>query len=328
VHIRFFQTLSPLSPILTDFYSDHTNHYLLITQEPLLCCVILTISSRYHNLPGVGGVSRGYLIHERLWHHCQHIILRIVLGQEKISKAKTRKPGTIEALLLLTEWNPRSLYFPPPNDGWDSDLLFSAVDKRDEVHHNTEESSRGRWLEDVINPAKRSDRMSWMLVGCALSLAQELGIFDDRDKDTNKDWSVYPPGEERRVEQRHRLRRLLYLYIEQLSSRLGCESIIPQSLSHKLSVVSPSTTSVYRSTDNWLPFMSAWIALTKLVKSVSDMLFHSPSFTNHLLHSGRYINLIEHFQPLLSTWKVNHLDLSGRLLFPTFILLSRTQGEA
>jgi hypothetical protein len=251
-----------------------------------------------------------------------------MLGQEKKSKGKTRQSGTIEALLLLTEWNPRSLYFPPPNDGWDSDLLLSTVDKRDELHHGTEAPSRGRWLEDVINPAKRSDRMSWMLAGCGLSLAQELGIFDDRENDSNRNWSMYPPGEERRVEQRHRLRKLLYLYIEQLSSRLGCESIIPQSLSHKLSVVSPSTTSFYRSTDDWLPFMSAWIELTKLVKSVSDMLFHSPSFTKHLLHSGRYINLIEHFQPLLSTWKVNHLHASGKLLFSTFIFPSRTHDTS
>jgi hypothetical protein len=318
VYIRFFQTLSPLSPILTDFYSDHANHYLLVTQEPLLCCVILTISSRYHNLPGAGGISRGYLIHERLWHHCQHIILRVMLGQEKKSKGKTRQPGTIEALLLLTEWNPRSLYFPPPNDGWDSDLLLSTMDKRDELHHGTEPPSRGRWLEDVINPAKRSDRMSWMLAGCALSLAQELGIFDDRDNDTNKDNSMFAPGEERRIEQRHRLRKLLYLFIEQLSSRLGCDSIIPQSLGHKLSTTSLSTTSFYRSTDSWMPFMFAWTELTKLVKSVSDMLFHSPSFTKHLLHSGRYVNLIEHFQPLLSMWKENHLRLSGKL--PLFVL--------
>jgi hypothetical protein len=293
-----------------------------------LCCVIIAISSRYHNLPGPGGVSRGYLIHERLWHHCQHIILRVVLGQEKKSKGKTRTPGTIEALLLLTEWNPRSLYFPPPNDGWDSDLLLSSSDKRDELHHGTEAPSRGRWLEDVINPAKRSDQMSWMLAGCALSLAQELGIFEDRDKDAYRDWSMYPPGEERRVEQRHRLRKLLYLYIEQLSSRLGCESIMPQSLSHNLSVAPCSTVSVYRSTDNWLPFMSAWIELTKLVKSVSDMLFHSPSFTNHLLQSGRYITLIEHFQPLLSAWKIKHLNASGTLLFPTFICPSKAHGTA
>jgi hypothetical protein len=98
----------------------------------MLTCIILTISSRYHTIPTIGGQSRGYLIHQRLWDHFQHLLMRLVLGQEKISKAKTRTLGTIEALLLLTEWHPRALYAPPASDGWDSDVLFTAKDRRDE----------------------------------------------------------------------------------------------------------------------------------------------------------------------------------------------------
>ena len=282
---------------MTNFYQNHENHYLLVTEEPMLCCTILAISCRYHNLPGTGGISRGYLIHERLWEHCQQLILRIVLGQEKSSKAKTRTPGTIEALLLLTEWHPRALHFPPANDGWDSDLLLTTEDDREEMEAGRPE--RGRWLEDVINPAKRSERMSWMMTSCALSLALELGIFDDHEETTV---TVPLPGADRKAEQRLRIRKLLYLYIEQLSLRLGCKSIMPHGLTHAV-----STRHGYQPDHSWHFFVGAWIELTKLVKSISDMLFPSQAFTYHLLHTGRYINLIEHFQPLLMSWKEKYL---------------------
>lgn len=290
--------MSPLSPILTDFYLDHANHYHLVTQEPMLCCTILCLSSRYNTLPVPGASSRGYQIHDRLWDHCQHIILRVMLGQEKSSKAKTRTLGTIEALLLLTEWHPQALHFPPPNDGWDSDLLLSVTEERDEVQF--ESQARGSWLEDVINPARRSDRMSWMLVGCAFSLAHELGVFDENAQPVEHAEKL--PGEQRRMEQRHRLRKLLYLYIEQLSSRLGCKSIMHYSLSHSIS----SPTGAVGG--QWQSFVMAWIDLTKMLRSVSDTLFQSPTFTKHLLYNGRYISLIEHFRPLLETWKQKNLD--------------------
>jgi len=312
---RFFQEIAPLSPVLTDFFQNHANHYTLVTQEPLLCCVILTISSRYHNLPGVGGVSRGYHIHDRLWSHCQHMLIRIVLGQEKSSKARTRTLGTIEALLLLTEWHPRALHFPPPADGWDSDLMLTAVDERDEDPHGPEPPSRGRWLEDVINPAKRSDRMSWMLIGCAMSLAYELRIFDQSDSgDTARGSSN--PREERRSEQIARLQKLLYLYAEQASLRLGCKSVVPQGLYHTVAAtVTASKTPLYGGTESWQHFMASWIELTKLVRSMTDVLFPSLLVTKHLLTSGRYVNLVEHFQPLLSAWKERNLTLSRELCF-------------
>ena len=300
-----------MSPILTGFYSHHANHFHLVTQEPVLCTIILTISSRYHVLPGYGATSRGYLIHERLWNHCQHLLLRIVLGQEKGSKGKTRSLGTVEALLLLTEWHPRALHFPPPNDGWDSDLLFTVADGRDEIPR-APDTARGRWLVDVIDPAKRSDHMAWMLVGCAVSLAHELGVFDGHDSEHSHTQPEHVPGERRRNEQRVRLRRLLYVYIEQLSLRLGCRSITPQSLNHAITDRRASATTSTDHSVYWQTFIDAWIELTKLVKSASDTLFPSPSLTASLLNSGRYVNMIEHFQPLLSAWRDRNLSVSSK----------------
>jgi hypothetical protein len=66
------------------------------------------VSSRYHVLPGIGGLSRAHFIHARLWRYCEHLIQRITFGQEKFSAVKSRTLGTIKALTLMTEWHPRA----------------------------------------------------------------------------------------------------------------------------------------------------------------------------------------------------------------------------
>ncbi|ORY17918.1 hypothetical protein BCR34DRAFT_554512 [Clohesyomyces aquaticus] len=304
----FFKNCSPLSPILSDFYSHHANHFSLIALDPFLCVTILMVSSRYNILPGVGGASRGYFVHDRLWEQCQRFIMKIMLGQVKPSKAQTRTIGSIEALLLLSEWHPRALHFPTASDGWDCELMIG-------INNHTPEGAKllegdptpSRWLEDVIEPAKRSDRMSWMLMGCALSLAQELGLFED-NSNIEKDHISYPKfSSEFLVLRRIRARKLLFVFIEQLSWRLGCTSMIPQSLNHALMEKIPvdSTTGAV---EQWQSFMSAWVELTKLARSVSDTVYPSASFTRNLLRSGRYIGLLEHFQPLLTIWRRKYLD--------------------
>lgn len=231
-----------------------------------------------------------------------------MLGQERGCRAKTRTLGTAEAFLLLTEWHPRALHFPPPNDGWDSDLLLSAIADDDERPAEQEGATRSVWLEDVMNPAKRSDRMSWMLLGSALSLSHELRVFDEEDAESPSTTCLL--REEQRTEQRYRLRKLLYVYTEQLAARLGCKSIASHHLGHHTGPATSPTHGIYRSSEAWQSFMSAWVELTKLVKSVSEMLFPSSRYTKQLLQNGRYVSLIEHFQPLLSAFKDKHLDHS------------------
>lgn len=295
--------MSPLSPILTDFYSDHRNHRWLVTRDPVLCCTILMISSRYHLLPGAGGESRNFFIHHRLWQHCQQLVMRLTFGQERSLQPKTRTIGTIEALLLISEWHPRSLHFPPESDGWDFDLAFSAPEPKE-----PDESSTNRWLEDMIEPARRSDQMSWMLLGSALSLAHELGIFELDDKK----WSYFSGYEgaisaEQITLRRSRVQRLLYVYINQLAWRIGCVSLMPQSLNHAV-LGRQGRRDVTQPGDEWLAFMDSWMDLTKLAKSVTDMFFPTVSFARQQLHTGRYIDLLDHFRPLLTKWKDTHLQ--------------------
>ncbi|KAL3479953.1 hypothetical protein BJX99DRAFT_55054 [Aspergillus californicus] len=302
----FFKNMSSLSPILTHFYADHQHHHELVTCDPVLCCTILMLSSRYHILPGPGGESRNFFIHHRLWQHCQQLVIRLVFGQEKALNSKLRRIGTIEALLLMSEWHPRSLHFPPESDGWDSDLVTKVPQPRGE-----DSSSKNRFLEDMIEPARRSDQMSWMLLGAALSLSHELGIFevDDEKRIWYSAYEGFIPTDQIKL-RRQRVQRLLYVYINQLAWRIGCVSLMPQSLNHAI-LNRQTSRDLKQSGDQWLAFMDSWMDLTKLAKSVTDMFFPSADFARQQLHSGRYIDLLDHFRPLLLKWKEEHLRLDA-----------------
>lgn len=260
------------------------------------------ISSRYHVLPGAGGESRNFFIHHRLWQHCQQLTMRLIFGQEKSTKSKVRSLGTVEALLLISEWHPRSLHFPPETDGWDDDLIPSAP--RNHESNEAGSAPASRWVEDMIEPARRSDQMSWMLLGCALSLAHELGIFETEESSSPAE---EPEWKDQMTLRWQRVQRLLYVYINQHAWRIGCMSPIPQSLNHAiLAGRKPQGLSLPGST--WLTFMDSWIELTKLAKSVTDMFFPSAAFARQQLHSGRYVGLLEHFRPLLDQWKDKYLQ--------------------
>ncbi|KAF4431498.1 ARO80-positive transcription regulator of ARO9 and ARO10 [Fusarium acutatum] len=295
----FQKNLAPLSPVSRGFDLSHERHYKLITQEPLLCCVILMISSRYHVLSGHGGLSRSTIVHHRLWEHCQHLIMRIIFGQEKRSKAKTRTRGSIEALLLIIEWHPQAIHLPPASDGWDSSTLLTDFDPRDDQFDNqadTTDDNEAQWLRDVILPAKTSDRMSWMLLGCVQSLALELGICDDGERG---DTSAQPLGFRA---QKTRLRDLLYIFLEQQSSRLGCPSMMPTSVSRFMSESSR------RDMQGDSAIVTAWLDLTNLTRTIIDVLCPSAAGIREILSSCRYVNIIKHFQKQLAGWKTSHLS--------------------
>ncbi|GKZ21533.1 hypothetical protein AbraIFM66951_006715 [Aspergillus brasiliensis] len=299
----FFTHLSPLSPILTDFYATPTNHFWLVTQEPFLCCTILLLASRYHILPGRAGRVRSSFIHHRLSQHCQHLLLRVMLGQEKISKAKTRTLGTIEALLLLCEWYPKSLHFPPESDGWDSDLILTNPDVRDpQLDSEQEPSVSAQWQQEVIEPTKRLERMSWMILSAAVALAHELGVFKEEatfepaEKETQSDSRVYLEGLELR---RKRLPFLLFVFSNISSARIGCDSLI------SLGPTPPS--SLLTAHDKWWTSMGLWVRLMQIFRSITS------SYTT-ILKEGRtgesVSSLIDAKSRELSEWRDSYQSIS------------------
>lgn len=149
------------------------------------------------------------------------------------------------------------------------------------------------------------------MLGMAMSLANELGVFDQREEDVAAGGNM--SGYEARQHHRRRaLAKLLFLYQEQLSSRLGCKSLMPESVSHGITSSSTSRVSFAKRGEDWNSIMIAWTELTKMVRSISDVLFPSQAITGQLLRSGRYIGIIEHFRLLLAGWEEKHLKHFGR----------------
>ena len=102
----FFNNLNPLAPIISPALKE--NHSLLAKSEHALANTILTISARYYTLPGIGGASRSYAIHDRLWRYTRTLLNKLPFSGSRA----IRKPGMVESLLLLTEWHPRNYHFP------------------------------------------------------------------------------------------------------------------------------------------------------------------------------------------------------------------------
>ncbi|KAB8213031.1 hypothetical protein BDV33DRAFT_210603 [Aspergillus novoparasiticus] len=165
----FFQNLAPWSIVPMQRLADPIDYGILVGEEPLLAPTILMISSRYHSLPGSSGQARANFIHDKLWERCRNLLLDIVLGQGP--KGITRSIGTIEALLLMIEWHPGSLH----THGIENEDTDVSQESEFDVTANSLVSpgARDREVADVI---WSSGRMSWMLLGCADSLSQEIGL--------------------------------------------------------------------------------------------------------------------------------------------------------
>ncbi|KAJ5620151.1 hypothetical protein N7510_004135 [Penicillium lagena] len=290
----FYKNMCSFSPILDGFYRDPAHFNELVANEPVLCTVILTLSTRYHHLTGSGWLSRNYFLHNRLWRYCQSLLQRVIWGQEKGTSTSMRGLGTIEGLLLMIDWHARSLHMPPDIEAWDSD-----DDNIQETELNKFSQIPNRWLEGVVEPMRRSDRMSWSLVQAAVGIAQELEVFDDTQDEVATD-DASATLKAYTAQRRRRLRILLYVYMNQLALRVGYSSLIPQALlSIKPNDLKLTPTQCH---PDWLHLMSLQVDLTRLMRTSADLLFPSRAVTRDLSQTGSYQRILEHFQPMLEGW--------------------------
>ena len=83
-YIDYFYThLAPLTPISPPDFRLPSSHSQLLGEEPVLTVTLLTIAARYKRLPGPGGQTRSFMIHEKLWLYLQRMITRMFWGQEQ-----------------------------------------------------------------------------------------------------------------------------------------------------------------------------------------------------------------------------------------------------
>lgn len=321
----YYENLAPMSPVVTPDYSQPSTHRALLTDEPVLAVTILTIASRHLKPKGDGASTRAFYIHDRLWSYLRGMIERLFWGQEKFdaqggrprsldlasgaggptSKGNLRSLGTVEALLILTDWHPRNLHFPPGDD--ENTLLDGEAQSQNRPDKDLDNdgdpagnrgSAEGRvafqkWLE----PAWRSDRMSWMLLSTAQALAFELGVFDHK---TESKGAPELPSEQAR---KRRLRRLILVFITHSSGRLGIPSMLPLTEWGR-DIPAPPTDS--KDSDLDLNQMQdCWMGISKIVYQANHQLFASSEQTSELIRSGRYREQIDWFQPQLREFRQN-----------------------
>lgn len=234
----FYQHLAPLTPVKPPDFSSYSTHPQLLNEEPMLTVTLLTIVSRYKELSGAGSKARAFRIHDKLWEYLQGMITRMFWAQEQFgggfcgaggghtamdgeaSRRGLRSLGTVESLLLLSDWLPRSMHFPPGDDANELTAPLRNIDP----FEGSEESgyAHANWTE----PAIRSDRMCWSLVGMAYTLSWELGVFDSLVESGR--WS---PGPQDKTwydpERADRIGRMLLVYVSQTCGRLGYPNMMP-----------------------------------------------------------------------------------------------------
>lgn len=319
----------------------------LLTEEPILAVTLLTIASRYRKLPGTGGTCRAHAIHEQLWTYLRGMIERVVWGQEAFgggfcgsgaadeAQSSTTAPwrglrrgslrtfGTIESLMILTEWHPRALHFPP-NEAIDELLLpsydQSPIDDEAQLRQSTGVGG-GRRIDSWLEPAWRSDRMCWMLLSTAMGLAYELGVFDDIDSLLATGAITRPEYEEESYRLRaYRIKRLLLIYLSQLAGRLGWTNMVPQHLRDSDPVVRKRPHSVEGATPgtnpsslsngfNYIPdlelddqIIHCWAGISNAMHMGNERLFQNRKHTTDIIQSGKYITMLKEFQPMLKNW--------------------------
>ncbi|KAL2024675.1 hypothetical protein VTK56DRAFT_6876 [Thermocarpiscus australiensis] len=342
----YYKYLSPLTPISPPTFHNPASHLTLLTEEPILAVTLLTIASRYRRLPGTGGQGRSHAIHEQLWNYLRGMIERVVWGQEAfgggfcgsgaddaqssstapwrgLRKGSLRTLGTIESLMILTEWHPRALHFPP-NEATD-ELLLPSFDSQGPVDDGTQKPSAGfggRRIESWLEPAWRSDRMCWMLLSTALGLAYELGVFDDVDELLAAGAITRPEYEDESYRLRaNRIKRLLLIYMSQLAGRLGWTNMVPEQLRkldpalsrrrpHSVEGTTPGTTlSSLSNSFNYIPdlemddqIIHCWAGISNAMQVGNERLFRSRKHTTEIIQSGKYVELLRDFQPMLKEW--------------------------
>ena len=292
----------------------------------MLTVTMLLIASRHMKLEGPGSVSRPYSIHQKLWTYLSGMIDRVVWGQEQfgggfcgagaepgsdvnpLSRKGLRTLGTVESLVLLTEWHPRAMHFPP--DEADEELMVPdeplATPDVTENNGDVPKGIGGQRMDTWLEPCWRSDRMCWMLLGISMSLAFEIGVYDASDWQrhaTSMDGQPLSAADLQIYDRRRQsVRDLLLVYVTQTSGRLGLTSMLPSNYTK------PEDSALYKRglgqhesiQDTILHF---WLRMASLMREGNQKIFANKSFTRDLIKNGDYKAALDGIRPALHEWR-------------------------
>ncbi|KAK7544141.1 uncharacterized protein J3D65DRAFT_608645 [Phyllosticta citribraziliensis] len=291
----YFNHMNPLYPILSDHYLDPANHWTLLQEEPILCCTIIAIACRYGSLPGHSAFSRRLIAHNSLFRHIQTALSRVIWGLEA-DAIVGRTLGFIQSLLLLTTWHLEALYLL-------SDLSEQALptDFENQAHgkHFFEKSERGLHGTLIAKLSKQSNKMSWMLLGVASTLAQEIGLFDEGPDGINS----LPVKSQDTPERFLRVRKFLILHTVESAFRCGRSSSLNHLFSSSLdSRAFDSHINLDQSDRGVHQSLDCIIELARIARLATNTLYATPSQTKAFISNKRYFDIIAHFDQSLESW--------------------------
>ncbi|KAF4551197.1 Fungal Zn(2)-Cys(6) binuclear cluster domain-containing protein 12 [Elsinoe fawcettii] len=316
----FYTKLSPLTPIVMPDFTSLASHATMLEEEPMLAVTILTIASRHMKLGGAGSQSRPSAIHQKLWSYLEGMINRLVWGQEQFGsnvyvtgqqqgcdivpygRKGLRTLGSVESLMLLTEWHPRSMHFPPEDD--DSELMMPEIQPTfndSEDNGDAIKGIGGQRMDTWLEPCWRSDRICWMLLSMAMSLAFEIGVFDENAARHLSKSTTIP--DDKRIAYEHRrlhVKDLLMVYMTQTSGRVGLTSMLPKNYCE------PALSHIYdlhnaKNTKDLV--IHLWLKIASIMKTGNEELFANRDTTRDIIRTGRYKDLLRGLYPQLTSWR-------------------------
>lgn len=241
---HFYSFQAPFSPVVPQCFNGHSQHAALIEDEPILTVTMLMIGSRYREWTGPAAIARSYVVHDRLWRYLQGMVSRLFWSEDNFVGEFTsladcpfgpprdshygwsngfRTLGTCEALLMLLDWHPRALHFPPIDEDTTSIILRDAKRQR----RPTTAGNKGYGgPESGHDWLARSDRLCRSMLFSASMLATEIGVFDEsqpsvyRGYEGRDHWET--PSERLRV---YQLRQLIWGYATLQPGKPGRSSL-------------------------------------------------------------------------------------------------------
>lgn len=237
---HFYNFHSAFSPVVPEYFRCRSQHATLLEEEPVLTITILMIGSRYRKWTGPAAVARSYIVHDRIWRYLQGMISRLFWSEDlfvsEFLSLRGPRPaytdtwshgfrtlGTCEALLLLLDWHPRALHFPPPDED-----TSSIVIPEPKIPRNSAGTAGYYGPGSGHDWLARSDRLCHSMLSTVLMLATEMGIFSE----DNSFWQDEAGHDHLKVvrdhERFHRVRCLIWVYATLQPGRPGIHFLSKQ----------------------------------------------------------------------------------------------------
>ncbi|KAK9239815.1 hypothetical protein V1525DRAFT_276928 [Lipomyces kononenkoae] len=259
----FFETLHPYYPYIPPGLQPPNN----LAAHPILLVTILSLASRYCDLPDPsvdpqnpppsGNSPRSKQVHSAIWTYGESLISQTVWAE-----ASSISLATVLAFLLLSQWNPRAVHYRIGDYANPTNLPSNDEDGR---------GPEGGGGYGGFAAARRSDRMSWMMIGVAIRLAQDMNLFSK--------W-------------REICLACFYSDIT-LAVRLGRPSMLSYSFQD-----TPSLT--FSQLDN------AKLDILRILSFAHQSLYSSPGSMHKILNSQNYLPLLKYFRSKLLAWNAKY----------------------